>query len=269
MRFIGAGSQFDYLIRAPRAGRYRRRVSLSVDKPGAALGVTLNNAAIGTPTAPSTGHSDIGGVIVRPPVWVQRGHEAAPRRATYEGDMHMTRAPRSRWIAVSLAFSLALPAVAMTAGCGNKGNNAQQTDNSAPIGPMADTNAAPAKPGLSGKQKLVLLAGAALLFYIYKKDKANNAAAANGAPGGKPQLYQEEKGPNKGAIYYRDANHQVHWLKAPAQGVQVPADQVQQYLPDYNAGNPNAYAGPVNTNPQNGVNGGTVESADQYAGAAQ
>lgn len=190
----------------------------------------------------------------------------------------MTRAPKTsprtpsktpRWIALSLALSLALPAVAMTAGCGNKGDSAQQTDSNAPAGPMSDTNAAPAKPGLSTKQKVVLLAGAALLFYLYKKDKANNAAAANGAQGGKPQLYQEEKGPNKGAIYYRDASHQVHWLKAPAQGVQVPADQVQQYLPGYNAGNPNAYAGQVNTNPQNGVNGGTVESADQYAGAAQ
>lgn len=187
----------------------------------------------------------------------------------------MTRAPKtslstapraSRWVALSLAFSLALPAVAMTAGCGNKGNGAQQTDAGGGA-PMTNTPAA--KPGLSTKQKVVLLAGAALLFYIYKKDKANNAAAANGAPGGKPQLYQEEQGPNKGAIYYRDANHQVHWLKAPAQGVQVPADQVQQYLPGYNASNPNAYAGQVNTNPQNGVNGGTVESADQYAGASQ
>jgi len=184
----------------------------------------------------------------------------------------MTRTPRtSRWMALSLAFSLALPAVAMTAGCGNKGDNAQQTDNSAPAGPNSGpmSNAAPAKPGLSGKQKVVLLAGAALLFYIYKKDKANNAAAANGTPGGKPQLYQEEQGANKGAIYYRDANHQVHWLKAPAQGMQVPADQVQQYLPGYNAANPNTYGGQVNADPQNGVNGGTVESADQYAGAAQ
>ena len=87
--------------------------------------------------------------------------------------------------------------------------------------------------------------------------------------GGKTQLYREEKGPNKGAIYYRknDAAHTVVWLKAPTQGVQVPADQVQQYLPNYDPSNAGAYNSQVNANPQAGVYGGSVESADQYANA--
>ena len=187
----------------------------------------------------------------------------------------MTRSPRtSRLIALVVAASLALPTLAVTAGCGPKASDqaATQSNGTAPMNstPMSNAPMNSAKPGLSGKQKVVLLAGAALLFYLYQRDKKMNAAAAaqNGgaAPSGQ-QLYREEKGPNKGAIYYRknDANHTVVWLSAPKQGVEVPADQVNQYLPDYSS-NPNAYQGQVNTSPQAGVNGGQVQSADQYAG---
>ena len=182
----------------------------------------------------------------------------------------MTGIPRaSRLIALALVASLALPSIAVTAGCGSKNtDNAPIATSTTPATP--DTTApAPAKAGLTTKQKVVLLAGAALLFYLYKRYQNQNAAAQNGT-GGKPQLYREAKGPNKGAIYYRknDANHTVVWLQAPAQGVSVPADQVQRYLPDY-ASNPNAYQGQVNTNPDPSINNGTAESADQYAGAAQ
>ena len=187
----------------------------------------------------------------------------------------MTRSPRtSRLIALVVAASLAMPTLAVTAGCGPKASDqaATQSNGTAPMNstPMSNAPMNSAKPGLSGKQKVVLLAGAALLFYLYQRDKKMNAAAAaqNGgaAPSGQ-QLYREEKGPNKGAIYYRknDANHTVVWLSAPKQGVEVPADQVNQYLPDYSS-NPNAYQGQVNTSPQAGVNGGQVQSADQYAG---
>ena len=189
----------------------------------------------------------------------------------------MTRSPRtSRLIALVVAASLALPTLAVTAGCGPKASDqaATQSNGTAPMNstPMSNAPMNSAKPGLSGKQKVVLLAGAALLFYLYQRDKKLNAAAAatqagGAAPGGQKQLYREEKGPNKGAVYYRknDANHTVVWLSAPKQGVEVPADQVNQYLPDYSS-NPNAYQGQVNTSPQAGVNGGQVQSADQYAG---
>jgi len=189
----------------------------------------------------------------------------------------MTRAPRaSRWVALSLAATLALPTLAVTAGCGHGNNTGQTETNGAP--PVDNSTmapaAAPAKPGLSTKQKVVLLAGAALLFYLYKRDQANNAAAAaaqNGGgamPAGHPQLYREDVGANKGAIYYRDANHQVHWLQAPAGGVQVPADQAQQTLGGgFDPNNPTAYQPPmqINTNPNPSVHGGTAQSADAYA----
>ena len=187
----------------------------------------------------------------------------------------MTRTPHTTsLIALVVAALLALPTLAVTAGCGSKASDQSYANTGGTTGtnstPMDNAPMNSAKPGLTGKQKVVLLAGAALLFYLYQRDKKQNAAAAaqNGgaAPSGQ-QLYREEKGPNKGAVYYRknDANHTVVWLSAPKQGVEVPADQVNQYLPDYNS-NPNAYQGQVNTDPQAGVNGGQVQSADQYAG---
>lgn len=188
----------------------------------------------------------------------------------------MIKVPRaSRFIALALVATFALPTLAFTSGCG-RSDNAQVSTNSAPgnsaPGPMM--NSQPPRSGMTGKQKVVLLAGAALLFYLYKRYQSQNAAAQNGGAGGKPQLYREEKGPNKGAIYYRknDANHTVVWLQAPQGGVQVPTDQAQQALGNgFDPNQPDAYQPPeqINPNPQQGVNGGSVESADQYAGAAQ
>lgn len=191
----------------------------------------------------------------------------------------MTRAPRaSRFIALALVASFALPTLAVTAGCGGKNTASDQSSTSAPAPANATTaqpNAQPAKAGLTGKQKVVLLAGAALLYYMYTRYKKQDAQAAqNGAAGANPQLYREDKGPNKGAIYYRknDAKHTVVWLQAPAGGVNVPTDQAQQALGNgFDPSNPSAYQPPeqINPNPQQGVYGGSVQPADQYAGAAQ
>ena len=122
---------------------------------------------------------------------------------------------------------------------------------------------------MDGKQKGVRLAGASLLFYLYKHSQAQSLGAT-----GLARIYLEGKGTNKGALYYRknDANHTVVWLQAPAGGVQVPADQAQQALGNgFDPSNPSAYQPPeqINPNPQGGVNGGSVQPADQYAGAAQ
>lgn len=188
----------------------------------------------------------------------------------------MTRAPRApRLVALSLALTFALPMIALTAGCGQKANN-QTANNPYASGPTANNspmaNNAPAKTGMNIKQKAILLGGAALLFYLYKRYQKQNQTAQNGAMGanGKPQLYREERGPNAGAIYYRknDAQHTVVWLSAPQQSVQVPQADVQQYLPDYNPNNPNGgNYGNINVNPRAGVNGGSVQSADQYVNA--
>ena len=189
-----------------------------------------------------------------------------------KGEFSMTRAPRaSRLTALTLAAALALPTLAVTAGCGH-GNNAQSETNGGPVvsnAPMTpnsqpSTPAPAAKPGLTGKQKVVLLAGAAALFFLYKHYQKVDAAQANAHP----QLYREDKGPNTGAIYYRknDANHTVVWLQAPSQGIQVPADQAQQYLGNgFDPNNPSGYQpqSQINTNPQ-ATPGSSTQSADQY-----
>jgi hypothetical protein len=135
-----------------------------------------------------------------------------------------------RWTALTVAAGLLLPVVA---GCGHQSADSTTSGGGGSAPPPA-TAPAPPHQGMTGKQKLVLLAGAALLYYIYRRDVANNNKPAATGPSGKPQLYREEKGPNKGAIYYRDPKNpqDVIWVTAP-KPVEVPADQVQQYAPDY------------------------------------
>jgi hypothetical protein len=72
---------------------------------------------------------------------------------------------------------------------------------------------------MSTKQKMVLLAGAAALYYMYKK-KQN----AQGQP---VQYYQSE---TNGRIYYRDPKtKQAIYVTPPQGGIQVPANEAQQY----------------------------------------
>lgn len=132
----------------------------------------------------------------------------------------------SRTLAFVVAAALALPTLALT-GCGSKNNDTSAGGGggytNAPT-PMAQ----PQKQGMTGKQKVVLLAGAALLYYMYKRYQKQNAAAAG--PNGRPQLYQSKNG----GIYYRDPRtHQPTWVTAPQQSMQVDQTQLQQYAPDY------------------------------------
>ena len=87
----------------------------------------------------------------------------------------------------------------------------------ASLTPMATTQ-------MSTKKKVVLLAGAAALYYLYrhhqaKKAQANVATQEN-------TIYYLSK---NGRVYYRDANHQAHWVTPPPQGISVPADEATSY----------------------------------------
>ncbi len=64
----------------------------------------------------------------------------------------------------------------------------------------------PAKKGMStGKKVVIVLAGAALLYYLYK----HHEKAKEMAQGQDVQYYQSKNG----RIYYRDPKtHQVHWV---------------------------------------------------------
>ncbi len=75
------------------------------------------------------------------------------------------------------------------------------------------------RQGLTTKQKVILLAGAAALYYLYKK---HQQASGSGAEG---QYYRSKNG----QVYYRDQKGGVHWVSAPSQPIQVPADEYQWY----------------------------------------
>ena len=74
--------------------------------------------------------------------------------------------------------------------------------------------------GITNKQKLVLLGGAAALYYLYNRHK--NAQAKEGQNG---QYYLSKNG----RVYYRDAQHRAHFVSPPQGGIQVPSSEAQQY----------------------------------------
>jgi hypothetical protein len=83
----------------------------------------------------------------------------------------------------------------------------------------ASPNAVPQQQKMSAKKKLVLLAGAAALAYLYNKHKNQKGVGANG------QYYRSKNG----RIYYRDANGKAVWVTPPSQGVYVPQDEADTY----------------------------------------
>ena len=152
-----------------------------------------------------------------------------------------TRRP-PRLLAWTLAVLMGVPLLAGLAGCGSKNaGTSQRADSSAAPSAAPNTStmsaqpsqpAAPAKQGMSTRNKVIILAGAALLYYLYKKHQAAQQAQAGAQKSGRqPQLYRS----STGGVYYRDPQNpqKVTWLTVPSQPVQVPASDVQQYAPDY------------------------------------
>ena len=82
-------------------------------------------------------------------------------------------------------------------------------------------NAAEPAPhaGMSTKQKVVLLVGAAALYYMYKKHKDAQNQSTN------VQYYLSKNG----RVYYRDQQHVAHWVTAPTAGIQVPEGDAQDF----------------------------------------
>jgi hypothetical protein len=88
-------------------------------------------------------------------------------------------------------------------------------------GSYDNTAQAPAeRQGMSTKKKLVMLAGAAALYYLYKKHQ--NAQAQYGP---ESQYYLSKNG----RIYYRDAEGRAHWVTPPREGIMVPEQEAHQY----------------------------------------
>ena len=170
-----------------------------------------------------------------------------------------------RLMAWALAALMGGPLMAGLAGCGSKDNGAAQSPpqaaqntypppngpanpNSTQAGQPMQSGAStmsgrtmqpgtPAKQGMSTRNKVILVAGAALLYYLYKKHEAAKQAQAGAqgsgtqGNGAQPQLYRS----SNGGVYYRDPQNpqKVTWLTVPNQPVQVPESELQQYAPDY------------------------------------
>ena len=116
-----------------------------------------------------------------------------------------------RWISLLVVGLMLVPLI----GC--SGGGTRQASNGGGYGGASSSYAPappPRKPGMSTRNKLILLAGAAALAYLYNKHKNRTGAGPEG------QYYRSKNG----RIYYRDAQHNVHWVTPPSGGIQVPAD---------------------------------------------
>jgi hypothetical protein len=117
--------------------------------------------------------------------------------------------------ALLLAVSMTVPTLA---GCGG-GGGAGSGNIQAPPG-MGQTAQ---QGGMSNKQKVMLLAGAAALYYLYNKRKNAQQKGPNG------KYFRSE---STGRIYYRDLKTgEAQWVSPPRQPIQVPANEInpQEY----------------------------------------
>jgi len=125
----------------------------------------------------------------------------------------------TRFVALGLAASLAGPG--LLAGCGG-GNQASAppldaTRGQAPMAPSMQAQGQ--RQGMSTRQKVVLLAGAAALYYMYKKRRdANNRPLPQNV-----QYYQSRNG----RIYYRDPQTKQAIYVTPPQRLQVNESELQ------------------------------------------
>lgn len=129
----------------------------------------------------------------------------------------------SRALALVAASVMVAPVVA---GCGssNNGANLPPVDDTVSRSQGYGYNGAPPqqqKQGMSTGTKVAILAGAAALYYMYKKNKEKRAAGDMS----QPQYYLSKNG----RVYYRDQSGQAHWVTPPQGGIQVPYGEAQQY----------------------------------------
>lgn len=126
-----------------------------------------------------------------------------------------------RWLPVAALTALSV-AVAPLAGCGRDVDQSTMPaiDESAryPGAPAAPV-APQASEDHSLRNKLVVLGGAAALYYLYKKHQQKATQP------GEPQYYLSKNG----RVYYRDAQHRVHWVTPPPEGIRVPASEAEQF----------------------------------------
>jgi len=81
----------------------------------------------------------------------------------------------------------------------------------------------PALQGMSTRKKVVMLAGAAALYWLYKRHQNSRGVGPEG------KYYRSRNG----RVYYRDARtHRAVWVDPPptSRPISVPADEYQRYV---------------------------------------
>jgi hypothetical protein len=135
--------------------------------------------------------------------------------------MHSSQ-PLMRATALVVAGTLTLPL--FLAGCGGQSIPPPPPVDDTRGGQMAPQAGRPPvarNQGMSTGKKVMILAGAAALWYMYNRHKKSAAAKGQDI-----QYYRSKNG----RIYYRDPQtHQAHWVTPPTQPVQVPYEEAQQY----------------------------------------
>lgn len=121
----------------------------------------------------------------------------------------------------ALSFLILLTLIApLLAGCSGGGGGSQ-----ANLPPVDDTrggsSSAPPpaqRTGMSTGKKIAILAGAAALYYLYKRSQDKKAQSEH-------QYYLSKNG----RVYYRDEKGRAHWVTAPPAPIEVPMDEIERY----------------------------------------
>lgn len=76
------------------------------------------------------------------------------------------------------------------------------------------------REGMSTRKKVLVLAGAAALYYLYNKHKNREGQGPDG------QYFRSKNG----RVYYRDLrNGEFRWVDPPTEPIRVPADEYERY----------------------------------------
>lgn len=122
---------------------------------------------------------------------------------------------RKAVLAISTIVAMTVPV--LTA-CGGANDTNTNRTSQAPYG--NDIRTTQPRKGMSAGKKAAMLAGAAALYYLYNKNKEQRQADKS-----VPQYYLS----SNGHVYYRDADKKVHWVKAPAGGIEVSQQEAARY----------------------------------------
>lgn len=126
------------------------------------------------------------------------------------------------FVARLLVLCLLCSQLLVIAGCG-------RTNDQSNLPPIDDTRTSytrtteprpqQQRPGIVNKRNMVILAGAAALYYMYNKNKNKQGTGPDGT-------YYLSK---NGRVYYRDAQHRAHWVTPPSNGIAVPEQEARDY----------------------------------------